>query len=1363
MDKAKQIVYKFSDLRQTFMHNNVVLYNADVVFETSTQHFMENEDMYEKIGVRVIVLEKMHNQETPSLTLQCYTLYERPGSFWYWRHNSLLKIDAETKPELLISDLRTRLQVDYDVISTPLTLHELLSTGMRMPYNRKLNHLAKKNGQGKLFVDTMLSILAAAQHLVTSGKAKNMSQAVSMLVLVYLGAGQPNPNPHTHHLAAVLRFFPKLHVIMYDTNSMDFDLDEYLVYNGVEVWVKDDKGTRNYEGQVVGNLDNGYVRVKSTDSRQEVRNVDIRNVELKRVDKRYKMITHYGACELVKDLRRIKKFAVVVSDIRSGVEGPIKENDLVRKHIQAKCNGDKTSGDESTDREQIQKLKHHYRLLEEARAEMVYNDMIFQMQILDKLKESGWLAYSSLKVATDYQDLADDQKKVYLPKDMHILIQPFIPSTEMRAGQFHNINARNRACTGNSNLRVVGTKSDDFLTIKATEYVFAAEAPRNAKYYVKTVIKDFSNPKPKHYNDDEVHENFLEEQGKLFFKPDAAKKPDHRNQLLLIGGQYYRPCFEQESDQKLQEFSAKDVDNALMYMHSIDRTHTGCNNAPIWLMLRLFTRYRGSKSTKNLQDYVGILRRHAVRHAIPHIEHDEIDRYLMSSEMNTDKLTFSSTNKEPMPYLEQSVDTYTKPESRPIKVLDTQETFLDIILNAVQMNQEQLDEAFVNIKANSNNLELLGRIWLHVHDQFRFYTHACYTDIKSQLTAPRLEHLPGSTGTLNWSEIKDRKALCVDWFCYWLHNVQRTSDFGSLTAQDVFANMKELLVQTDLRRGQLLELDLGWSGRKTLNMWPKSKPVFFVAISHGLQCLVDLCLHAWDQDDSGTWLTRPLHKKSEDGKLQDESEHIKKIMETPFRKAEYEYYPLPYAVYHTTVQDNADREDTYIKMLDYMLHSCDFDVNIPNKLRGTKETALDIALHHKNAQVVLMLLSDARTKLEEKNLPVLSVMARNNDEFRHVLKKRNIPNYTEMEQVNTAHHDSGAVNNPTDNEFNTLISNRDMDGLKHALGTQDKVNITQLNQILEIALEDMDPTLVGLAVMKGAHTNKDKFFNNSVFKEKSKRVQLWILLYLACANFDRGEQQTFKFTSKIMDRIQSLSQKQDGKRSMNQVNVKKFLQDQTVVVTKILQDQTVVVTGMHLIDWALHAKDYFAVGQLMNMGLSVQALQQQDLILQLVLQNKCEELQTFVSKMDSEIQNKIATGHAYTEAVRVAIGNYKSNEVMRALNLTALAIATYLHRKKFHIVQQILSEVSGDIKHINAELAVPLHGTKVISCNIATLVQGVSTEILEYEENTRKTIRKIRSQLRNEHQLQLQVPDEPRRADNDSRTISPTLTARDQK
>lgn len=1362
----QKIVYKFSDLRKTFMDGDVVLYNADVVFESSMQHLKENEGMYENIGVRVVVLKITEdNKDEPILELERYTIYKGPGNFRYWKHNSLVdslvdipNIDAETKPELLLSDLRKSLEVNYDVISTPLTLHELLSTGMRMPYNRKLNHLAKKNGQGKLFVDTMLSILAAAQHLVNSGKAKNMSEAVSMLVLVYLGAGQPNPNPHTHHLAAVLRFFPKLHVIMYDTNSMDFDLDEYLVYNGVEVWVKDEKGTRIYQGQVVGNLDNGYVRVKSTHSRQNIDNVDIRKVELKRVDKRYKMITHYGACELVKDLRKIKKIAVVVSDIRSGVEGPIKENDLVRKQIEAKCNGDKTSGDESTDREQIQKLRHHYRLLEEARAEMVYNDMIFQMQILDTLKESGWLAYSSLKVATDYQDLADDKKKVYLPKDMHILIQPFIPSTEMRAGQFHDIDASNSARTGNWDLQVLGTKSDDFLTIKATEYVFAAEAPRKAAYYVKTVLKDFSKPKPKHYNDDEVHANFTERDGKLFLDEDATKKPDHWNQLLSIRGVYYRPCFEQESLERLEKFSAKDVDNALMYMHSIDRTHTGCNNAPIWLMLRLFERYRASQkmlfkrhiSTKNVPYYVGILRRHAVRHAIPHIEHDEIDRYLMSSEMNTDQLKFSSTNEEPMPYLEQSVVTYTKPESRPNKVLDTQETFLDIILNAVQMNKEQLAKAFGNIKANNNNLELLGRIWLHVYDQFRFYTHACYTDIKSQLTAPCLEHLPGSTDTLNWSQIEDRKALCVDWFCYWLHNVQRTSDFDSLTAQDVFANMKELLVQTDLRKGQLLELDLGRSMRKTLNMWPKSKPVFFVAISHGLQCLVDLCLHAWDQDGNGTWITRRLQKESE--------EHdIKTIMETPFRKAEYEYYPLPYAVYHTTVKDNADREETYIKMLDYMLKSCDFDVNIPNRIRREEETALDIALHHKNARVVLMLLSDARTKLEEEKWPVLRDMASNHDDLGRVLDKRGVPNGTEMGQVNTAHDDLGAVNNPTDNDFNTLISNRDIDGLKHALGTQHKVGITHLNRILAIALKDMDPILVGLAVTKGAHTNNVEDLDKLVFS-KNLRDKLFILLYLACANFNRGEQQTFKFTSKIMDCIQSLSQRQDGKKGMKQENVKTILRDLTVEITGGHE-----ALGMPLIDWALHAEDYFAVGQLMNMGLSVQALQQQDLILRLVLQNKCEELQSSVSKMDPEIQNKIATGHAYTEAVRVAIGNYKNNEVMRALNATALAIATYLHRKKFNIVQQILSKVSGDIKHIDAELAVPLHGTKVISSNIATLVRGVSSEIMKYSKNTQNTIRTIRSKLKNEHQLELELPDEPRRMDNDSSMIIPTLNAQDQK
>lgn len=996
-DQSRRIVYGFSDLRQTFMHNDAVLYNADVVFESSTQHFMENEDMYEKIGVRVIVLKNMHNQETPNLILNYYTLCERPGSFWYWRHNSLEgmpNIDRDTKSEISMSDLRMSLDVDFDCINTPLTLDELLSTGMRMPYNRKLNHLAKKNSQGKLFVDTMLSILAAAQHLVNNKKADNMSQAVSMLVLVYLGAGQPNPNPQTHHLAAVLRFFPDLHVIMYDTNSMDFKLDKYLVYNGVKVWVKDETGKQIDEGHVVGNLDSGHVYVKTRNWLQNGRKVGIDRVELKRVDKRYKMITHYGARELVKDLRRIEKFAVVVSDIRSGVEGPIVENDCGRKHIEAICNGDKTSGNINIDKKRIGKLKQHYRLLEQARAEMVYNDMIFQMQILETLKESRWLAYSSLKVATDYQDLADDKKKVHLPEDMHILIQPFIPSTEMRAVKFHDIAAGSSASTKAKDLAVSGTKSDDFLTIKGTEYVFAPEAPSKAAYYVKTVLHDFSKPKPKHYNDDEFQENFQVQDGKLFVKAGATKTPDHRNQSLWISGKYYRPCFQQESDNKLREFSAKDVDNALMYMHSIDRTHTGCNNASIRLMLRLFARYRASKSTKDVQDFLGILHTHAVRHAIPHIQHDEIDRYLMSSGMDTDNLQIRSTDKTAVSYLQQSVDVYTKYGSTPDKVLDTREAFLDIILNAVQMSAQELTDAFANIDTDNKNLELLGRIWLHVHDQFRFYTHACYTDIKLQLTAPCLAQLPGSTDTLNWSQIKDRKALCVDWFCYWLHNVQKTRDFDTLTAQDVFASMKQLLVQTDLRKGQLLELDLGLSGRKTLNTWPKSKPVFFVAISHGLQCVVDLCLHAWGQDGAGTWVARPLHKTPEDDKLHNEAEHIKKIMETPFRKAEYEYYPWPYAVYHTTVKDNADRRDRYMKMLEYMLQSCDFDVNRPNKIRGTPETALDIALQHDDAQVVQILLSDARTKPVHRNLTPLFTMAGTNTRIASLLQERGIQNDT---------------------------------------------------------------------------------------------------------------------------------------------------------------------------------------------------------------------------------------------------------------------------------------------------------------------------------------------------------------------------------
>ena len=104
-------------------------------------------------------------------------------------------------------------------------------------------------------------------------------------------------------------------------------------------------------------------------------------------------------------------------------------------------------------------------------------------------------------------------------------------------------------------------------------------------------------------------------------------------------------------------------------------------------------------------------------------------------------------------------------------------------------------------------------------------------------------------------------------------------------------------------------------------------------------------------------------------------------------------------MYHTTVKDNADREDTYIEMLEYMLQSCDFDVNIPNNLNGTEETALDIALHQKNARVVLMLLSDARTKLTHRNLTPLRTMAINNKELVSLLQKRGIQNETGIGQA----------------------------------------------------------------------------------------------------------------------------------------------------------------------------------------------------------------------------------------------------------------------------------------------------------------------------------------------------------------------------
>lgn len=334
------------------------------------------------------------------------------------------------------------------------------------------------------------------------------------------------------------------------------------------------------------------------------------------------------------------------------------------------------------------------------------------------------------------------------------------------------------------------------------------------------------------------------------------------------------------------------------------------------------------------------------------------------------------------------------------------------------------------------------------------------------------------------------------------------------------------------------------------------------------------------------------------------------------------------------------------------------------------------------------------------------------------------------------------MDDPTGNFLNALISDRNTDGLKDALTTTRKTSLKQLNQILAIALEDMDHTLVGLAVMKGAHTNHLKILDGK-FSDAALRTQLLILLYLACANFHRKKQQTFNFTSKIMDRIQSLSRKQDGKRSMNEVNVKNFCEDQFVVVIDRSGQQK-----KHLIEWALDAEDYFAVGQLMNMRLSVQVPQQQDPILRLVLQNKYEELQnkyeelqSSVSNMNLEIQNKIATGHACTEAVRVAIGNYSNKEVMRALNVTALAIATYLLRNKFDIVRQILSVFSDEIEHINANLAVPLRATETQSCNIATLVGELSSKISTYNENTQNTIRQIRSQLEKKHKLQIQVPD----------------------
>lgn len=1348
-DESRRTVYVFSDLRQTFMPDETVLHNADVVFESDAEHFVQNEDLYEKIGVRVVVLEKIQNEETLNSNLKSYKKYAITDSFSYWRHNSLeriYKINQDSISEISMSDLRTHLDVNFDTINTPLTLEELLSTGMQMPYDRKLNHLAKKNGQGKLFVDTMLSILAAARHLVNNKKAENMSQAVSMLVLVYLGAGQPNPNPSTHHLATVLRFFPDLHVIMYDTNSMDFELDKYLVYKGVEVCVKDEKGKQIYEGRVVGNLKNGHVRVKIQKSIQNARNfdtpkgeirVDIHRVELKRVDKRYKMITHHGARELVNDLKNIQKFAVVVSDIRSGVEGPIQENDCVRKHIEKICDGDESSGDMSTDIERITKLKQHDQLLEKARAEMVYNDMIFQMQIMEILEQSGWLVYSSLKVATDYQDLTDDQKKVYLPKDMLLMIQSFIPSTEMRALKFYIIVAIKKIFTRAKDLAVSKTKSDDALTMKATEYMFTPEAPSKAAYYVKTVLQDFSKPKPKHYDESEFEENFEVRDGKLFFKANATKKPDHRNQSLCIHGEYYRPCFEQESNNKLQEFSAQSVDNALMYMHSIDRTHTGCNNASIRLMLKLFAEYRPSKKTKKeIEDFLSLLHSHAVQHAIPHIRHDEIDRYLMSSDVKTDNLQIRITGKAPaVSYLEQSVKFYTENLTKPDKVLDTREAFLDIILNAVQMNALGLTRAFANINANEQNLQLLARIWLHVHDQFRFYTHACYTDIKSRLTAPGLALLPGSTDTVDLSKISDRKALCVDWYCYWLHNVQKTRDFDTLTAQNVFACIKPLLVQTNLCKGQPLELDLGLSGCKTLNTWPKSKPVFFVAISHGLQCVVDLCLHAWDQDDAGTWVARPLHKTPESDKMQKEAKEIKKIMQTPFRKAEYEYYPWPYAVYHTTLKDNADRRDTYIKMLEYMLQSCDFDVNRPNKLRGTEETALDIALHHRDADVVKILLSDARTKLVHKNLMPLLEMARTDQGLASLLRGRGIHN------AMVIGHD------PTGNDLDRLISAQDMDieselasrhsriiedrdtqSLIEALEENEKFDLKKLNTILLIGVQNMNADLVRLAVNKGASDYHHNFISDFDHNKSPNPVpsqmetELKILVYVACANFHRLNQQTFKLTKHIITRIESLKFKPSQHSTYKKDGILRE------IVTIRNQKNT---KSMSLIDWAYEAKDYFAVGQLKNMELALSSITSDDSLLALVLQGDVQSIRKTFEEFNHAVKEEIATGFTtnpnFRAAVFTAIGNYKNKKVLQALDLTALAIATYLYRFEFKIVQEILSQHDGKIKYINKSLRICTQGknSDVTSFTITKLLAKIDnikekTEIQSMLENLTK-------------------------------------------
>lgn len=1221
---------KFSDLRRTFYdtsHNNEIFLNnsADVVFDGSSDWTRDNEDVYNDIGVRCIVMKGQN------IKLKWYELVGKNEEYACFRHKSLSKIyEIETTEQKSNESnacmFRQKLGVDYNKISTPLTLDELLQKKMGMPFSREVNYRATKSGQGKLFWDSMFSILAAAQHICNLNTEMSLHEAVSQLVVVYFGAGQPNPNAKTHHLADVLRFFPDLHIIMYDTNEMEFKLNKQLLQKDVPVRVKHAGG--NYAARVVS-VNKQKVLVQRSSREGQKATVDIADVELERVDKRYKMITEFGAKELAAELKEKGWPVCLISDIRSGIAPPIRENDTARHQIAQICAGEnRSSTDDNVDIERIKKLTSHFRLLEQARAEMVFNDMIFQMQMIDILKTSEVLVYSSIKIATDYQDLSDSKKTVYLPKNMCIWLQPLIPSTELRAGQFHTPTLDTAKHVANSKTKREST--DNSAPIKGSEYIFQPKKNTDPQFYVKTRLLDFSAPEPENYS---IANVTMITHNKTRLTVNADAKPNNGASVLRVDKQYYRPCFPQESENGLRELYAKDVDNALMYFHSTDRTHAGCNNAPIRLMLMLYHKYaQGNKRmTKDLIYHVNKQHMTAIQRAVKHIDHSEVDDYLMSSEQDSPTFKLQPYKDLKPNYLKDSIEQYNEC-GQATEILDMRECFLNVILSAEQMPKEQLKSVLAQ-----QDSKLLARIWLHINDQFRFFTHACYEDLKELVLPPQLADLPGSTGSIDTLAVQDakkRRSMCIDWFCYWLHNLGRIADIKDRNkVQALFRSMSNVLVLGS-KPGQPLTLDVGLHEHKLLYEWPVSKPVFFVAISHGLLPMVQLCFH----DAQMNML---------------EEKEKRRIMHQRLNKAGSTYHPLPYAVYYATRPNTSkEKAQKYVEIIRWMLTNCQFDVNRPNTfMKSTHtETALDIALQdpeRKNQELVDLLREH---ECEESTSIASQPLSRDSQNFKV-------------------------------KGTQALIELLEGGGIS---------KLYNLNEILRIGVQRMDATLVRLAVRQGASDNQHTFItdfdnNKSHNASSSPETELQILVYVACANFHRREHQTFDLTEKIIWHIKALKFGTGG----NPSTLKDKILREIVTIRNKEGEK-----NMSLIDWAYYAEDYFAVGLLKNMGLKLHniASEAPGTLLPLVLKGNVQLIRQLVKNLAPNDKRRIATGYTdvpdFQKAVYTAIGNYQNIAVLNALNVKALAIATYLHRFKFNIVREILSNHKRDIQYLNNKLAV---------------------------------------------------------------------------